>query len=80
MSVSTPQAYVGATLIDGLGHDPIEKSVLVIENGVIVAIGQAGSVTIPENARKIDVDGLTLTHTKRLTYESACNPIQVILL
>ena len=60
MSVSTPQAYVGATLIDGLGHDPIEKSVLVIENGVIVAIGQAGSVTIPENARKIDVDGLTL--------------------
>lgn len=43
-----------------ISHGVIENGVLVMENGKITAVGAAASVTIPKNARVIDVKGMTL--------------------
>jgi hypothetical protein len=43
-----------------VSHGVIENGVLVIENGKIAALGAANSVTIPRNARVIDVSGMTV--------------------
>ena len=47
----------GATVIDGTGAAPQENAVLVIEGQRIQALGKAGEVTIPESARRVDLDG-----------------------
>lgn len=49
-------AFIGARLIPVDG-DEIEHGVLVIENGRIVAIGAADSVTPPAGAKRVDVSG-----------------------
>ncbi|HEV2020908.1 MAG TPA: amidohydrolase family protein [Terriglobales bacterium] len=41
-------------------HGTIENGVLVMENGKITAVGAAGAVNIPRNARVIDVTGMTV--------------------
>src|SRR5215472_16574184 len=41
-------------------HGVIENGVLVMENGKITAVGAAGSVSIPGNAKVIDVAGMTV--------------------
>jgi len=43
-----------------VSHGVIDGGVLVMENGKIAAIGAAGSVAIPQNARVIDVAGMTV--------------------
>ena len=50
----------GATLIDGTGRPPVRRAVLLIRDGKIVAAGAEGSVTIPPDARRIDVGGKTI--------------------
>jgi imidazolonepropionase-like amidohydrolase len=52
------QAHVfeGAHIIPITG-EPIENGVLVVENGSIVAVGEAGDVRIPRNAVRIDATG-----------------------
>lgn len=60
-SESSPvQAFVGARLIDGTGGTPIENSVVVVDGGVIQAVGPAGSVEIPPGSQRIDLSGRTL--------------------
>ncbi len=51
-----PVAFIGARLlpIDG---EPIEKGILVIDEKKIVAIGAVGKVNVPDDARRIDVEG-----------------------
>ena len=49
-------AFTGAQIITVTG-DTYDNGVLVIRNGTIHAVGEAGTVTIPENARKMDVTG-----------------------
>src|SRR5262245_40981520 len=64
----TPEAPVGkgvvvikaARLIDGTGAAPINNSVVVITYNTITAVGAAGSVNIPANARMIDLGDVTL--------------------
>ena len=51
----------GARLIDGTGQSPIENAALVIAGGVIRAVGPAGSVRYPKDARVIDARGKTIT-------------------
>ena len=71
---STPGliVIVNGTLIDGTGAEPIPNGVVVIENGVIVMVGDASEVEIPENAQVIDamdgtiLPGLIDTHTHLL--------------
>jgi len=53
-------AIVGGTLIDGLGGDPIRSSVVVVENGRIIASGSEANVAIPAGARRLDASGRTI--------------------
>jgi imidazolonepropionase-like amidohydrolase len=50
-------AFVGATLIDGTGRAPIQNATIVSRNGKIVAAGPSDAVTIPKDAKRIDVAG-----------------------
>ena len=64
----TPEAPVGkgtvvlraARLIDGTGAAPISNAVVVVTDNKITAVGAAGSVRIPGNARTIDLGDVTL--------------------
>jgi len=51
-----PQVFEGAEIIP-ISGEPIANGVLVVQNGEIVAIGAAGSVSIPRNAERHDVSG-----------------------
>jgi imidazolonepropionase-like amidohydrolase len=53
-------AIVNARLIDGTGADPVEDATLLISEGRIEAVGPAGAVDLPENARVIDAGGMTV--------------------
>jgi imidazolonepropionase-like amidohydrolase len=55
-------AYEGARLITGDGR-VVEKAVLVIDGSRIAAAGAAGSVRVPDGARRVDVSGKTLMPT-----------------
>jgi imidazolonepropionase-like amidohydrolase len=53
-------ALVNGTLIDGTGADPLPDAALVIRAGRIVAAGPRAAVTIPPDARLIDVQGAAI--------------------
>src|SRR5689334_20159464 len=44
-----------ARLIDGTGAAPIQNGVVVVTDDKIVAVGAAGSVSVPAGARTIDL-------------------------
>ncbi|NER16429.1 amidohydrolase family protein [Spongiivirga citrea] len=54
------KALVGGTLIDGFGSTPIENSVIIIKNEIIVAVGNVDSVKIPDNAEVISTEGMSV--------------------
>jgi imidazolonepropionase-like amidohydrolase len=64
----TPEPPIGkgtvvikaARLIDGTGAAPINNAVVVVTDNLIAAVGTAGSVNIPANARMIDLGDVTL--------------------
>jgi imidazolonepropionase-like amidohydrolase len=64
----TPEAPVGkgtivlkaARLIDGTGAAPINNAVVVVTDNTITAIGTAGAISVPANARTIDLGDVTL--------------------
>jgi len=64
----TPEPPVGkgvvvlkaARLIDGTGGAPINNAVVVVTDNTITAVGAAGSVQVPANARTIDLGDVTL--------------------
>jgi imidazolonepropionase-like amidohydrolase len=49
-----------ARLIDGTGAGPITNAVVVVTDNRITAVGPASTVTIPANARTIDLGDVTL--------------------
>lgn len=49
-----------ARVIDGTGAAPIQNGVVVVTDDHIVAVGAAGSVTIPAGARTVDLGNATL--------------------
>ncbi|MEQ9309816.1 MAG: amidohydrolase family protein [Balneolaceae bacterium] len=55
LAQSNPVAFMGAQLIPISGN-PIENGVLVIQDGKIISVGEAGS-QIPSNAEVVDVTG-----------------------
>ena len=57
---STAVVYEGARLIAGDGSAPIENGLLVVDDGVITAVGAAGDVTTPEGATRVDLTGKTV--------------------
>lgn len=54
------KALVGGTLIDGYGSTPIKNSVIIIEGEKITAVGNTGTLEIPENAEVISTEGMTV--------------------
>lgn len=53
-------ALVGGTLIDGTNHEPLKDSVVVIQDGRILAAGPDASTAIPAGAIRIDVHGRSI--------------------
>lgn len=54
------KALVGGTLIDGYGGKPLRDSVILIEGERIKAVGQVGSVQIPNEAEIISTEGMSI--------------------
>jgi imidazolonepropionase-like amidohydrolase len=54
------KALVGGTLIDGYGSKPIQNSVILIEGERIKAVGQVGTLSIPQGAEVISTEGMTV--------------------
>ena len=53
-------ALVGATLIDGTGHNAVSDATLVVTNGRITAVGPRATTKVPTGARVVDVHGNTI--------------------
>lgn len=54
------KAFVGATLIDGTGAEPVTNAVVVARDGRIEAVGSVAAVEIPALAEVIDLAGRTM--------------------
>jgi imidazolonepropionase-like amidohydrolase len=54
------KALVGGTLIDGFGSKPLANSVIIIEGERIKAVGQVGTLSIPQGAEVISTEGMTV--------------------
>ena len=59
-AASRIKALVGGTLIDGYGGPPIRNSVVLIEGERIKAVGQVGTLAIPQGAEVISTEGMTV--------------------
>jgi imidazolonepropionase-like amidohydrolase len=53
-------ALTGATLIDGLGNEPVTNAQIIIKGNVIDFVGRVGDRDIPEGAEVVDARGLTI--------------------
>jgi imidazolonepropionase-like amidohydrolase len=56
----TTTVFDGARLILGDGRPPIERGTLVVQNGRIVAVGEAVNVSAPSAAVRVDLSGKTV--------------------
>jgi imidazolonepropionase-like amidohydrolase len=54
------KALVGGTLIDGFGGRPIRNSVVLIEGDRISAVGQVGTLQVPQNAEVISTEAMSV--------------------
>lgn len=54
------KALVGGTLIDGFGGGPIHNSVIIIDGAKIVAVGHQGNTRIPDDAKVISTEGMSV--------------------
>ena len=52
--------FEGARLITGDGRPPIERGVLLVEQGRVTAVGEAGSIRAPAGATRVDLSGKTV--------------------
>src|SRR6185437_14301327 len=53
-----PIALVGGRLIDGFGGPPLANSVILLEGERIKAIGQVGTLIVPNDAEVISTEGM----------------------
>lgn len=60
---SSVVAYEGATLITGDGGPPLGGGVLLVDGGVITAVGLAANIDIPNGATVVDLTGKTVMPT-----------------
>lgn len=54
------RAFVGATILDGTGADPVEDGVLLVRDGRVAEIGSASAVEVPASAEVVDLEGQTV--------------------
>jgi imidazolonepropionase-like amidohydrolase len=57
---ATTVALVGGTLLDGSQAAAVDRSVVLIEDERIIAVGTVDTVPVPENARVISTFGMTV--------------------
>jgi len=50
-------AFVGATLFDGTGADPVENAVVVVLGDRVIAVGPRDTITLHESTKVVDVTG-----------------------
>ncbi|WP_114749265.1 amidohydrolase family protein [Pleomorphovibrio marinus] len=50
-------AYVGGTIIDGSGNDPIPDGVLWVQDGRVVILGTKNEIDLPSEVEQVDVSG-----------------------
>src|SRR2546427_6566966 len=53
-------ALTGARIIDGTGRAPIQQGTVILNKGVIEAVGTAAGVKIPNGATRVDLSGKTI--------------------
>jgi hypothetical protein len=53
-------AFTNVTIVDGTGSPTKTKQVVIIKNGLFIAIGDKSTVSIPEKAKVLDLKGKTL--------------------
>lgn len=53
-------ALTNAVIIDGTGDAPITGGTVLIEDGLIASVGAASEITVPRDARVIDLAGKTV--------------------
>jgi imidazolonepropionase-like amidohydrolase len=53
----TITAYVGATLIDGSGTDPIADSIIVVQGDRITSLGRQSEIEVPHGAARVSLKG-----------------------
>src|SRR5438046_2273364 len=53
-------ALTGARIIDGSGRAPIQQGTVILNKGVIEAVGTAAGVKIPNGATRVDLSGKTI--------------------
>lgn len=54
------QTLKGAFMIDGTGKEPVENSLLVIDDGLITYVGPFDAAKIPVNSEVLDLSGKTI--------------------
>ena len=47
-------ALTGATVIDGHGGAPLNDTTILVDNGVIIAVGSRESIKVEDNIMEID--------------------------
>jgi imidazolonepropionase-like amidohydrolase len=57
VAAAEPIAITGATLIDGNGGQPVANATVIVRDDRIVAVGPAGTVEIPADAKRYDATG-----------------------
>src|SRR6187431_551796 len=57
---ATKIALVGGTLVDGTLHEPIQDSVILVEDRRIVAVGTVATLAVPADAEVISTEGMTV--------------------
>ena len=53
-------ALTGARIIDGTGRAPIQQGTIIVNKGVIEAVGAPAAVKIPAGATRVDLSGKTI--------------------
>ena len=53
-------ALTGARIIDGTGRAAIQQGTIIVNNGVIEAVGAPAAVKIPAGATRVDLSGKTI--------------------
>lgn len=54
------KALVGGTLIDGYGGQPIQNSVVIIDDDRIIRVGHQGNTDVPDGAEIISTEGMSV--------------------
>jgi imidazolonepropionase-like amidohydrolase len=59
-AITATLAIVGGRLVDGYGGLPLENAVVLVDGASIVAVGQVGQLAVPEGAKVLSAEGMTV--------------------